>query len=78
MLAIFIFVGGRLAPTPRHTASFLASGGKFCMKLAAVGHDNVAELQISDHQALLPFSQVERDKQTQTGIQTVLILFTWF
>jgi hypothetical protein len=48
------------------------------MKLAAVGHDDVAGSQISDHQALLLFSYVERNKQTQPGIQTVLILFAWF
>ena len=48
------------------------------MKLAAVGHDDVAGSQISDHQALLLFSYVERNKPTQTCIHTVLILFTWF
>jgi len=47
------------------------------MKLAAAGHDDVAGSQNSDHQALLLFIYVERNKQTQTGIQTVLILFTW-
>ncbi|SPE27823.1 hypothetical protein SBA5_600065 [Candidatus Sulfotelmatomonas gaucii] len=37
------------------------------MKLGGVRHDDVAGSQISDHQALLPFSQVQHHERTQTG-----------
>lgn len=78
VLATFTVVGRTPAPTPpahgqspcivrqdRHEAR--RSAARQCGRNAD-----------SRHQALLPFSQVQRREQTQTGIQAVLILFARF
>jgi hypothetical protein len=70
-------VGGRrMSMQPAHDQS-PHSEVEFAMKLRGVRHDDVAGLQIFNHQALIPFSQVQRHKKAYTCIKAVLIRLSW-
>ena len=62
-------------PLRRYPASLVAASGEFIAKLNIVRHDNIAGLQIANHQAVLSLSQMERHQQAYTRIEAVLVAF---
>jgi hypothetical protein len=64
---------GTFAPTPKVPCQSGCSGGEFIAKLNIVRHDDIAGLQIANHQAVLSLSQMERHQQAYTRIEAVLV-----
>jgi hypothetical protein len=50
---------------------------EFCAELVAVRHDDVASLQIANHEAVFLLSQVKAHQETHASIQPVLITLAW-
>src|SRR5437899_937252 len=64
-------------PFGYYSASLVAAGLELRKKSSSRRHDDVASLQITNHQAILPLDQMQRDQEAQTGIQAVLIALAW-